>query len=80
MGAGIPRKKGPALIRSDMLVVNKIELAEHVGLDLDQMRKALGSVNLQLSCEQKAEFEVVPLLQWITNCRLKYSLMDHHLH
>ncbi|NCZ65402.1 MAG: urease accessory protein UreG [Rhodobacteraceae bacterium] len=39
MGADIPRKKGPALIKSDMLVVNKIELAEYVGVDLDQMRK-----------------------------------------
>ena len=39
MGADIPRKKGPALIKSDMLVVNKIELAEHVEVDLEQMRR-----------------------------------------
>ena len=38
MGADIPRKKGPALQKSDMLVVNKIELAPHVEVDLDQMR------------------------------------------
>ena len=38
MGADIPRKKGPALMKSDMLVVNKIELAEHVEVDLAQMR------------------------------------------
>ena len=38
MGADIPRKKGPALMKSDMLVVNKIELAEHVAVDLGQMR------------------------------------------
>ena len=38
MGADIPRKKGPALMRSDMLVVNKIELADYVNVDLDQMR------------------------------------------
>ena len=38
MGADIPRKKGPALMKSDMLVVNKIELAEYVEVDLDQMR------------------------------------------
>ena len=38
MGADIPRKKGPALLKSDMLVVNKIELAPHVDVDLDQMR------------------------------------------
>ena len=38
MGADIPRKNGPALMKSDMLVVNKIELAEHVAVDLGQMR------------------------------------------
>ena len=38
MGADILRKKGPALMKSDMLVVNKIELAEHVEVDLEQMR------------------------------------------
>ena len=38
MGADIPRKKGPALLKSDMLVVNKIELASHVEVDLDRMR------------------------------------------
>ena len=38
MGADIPRKKGPALKKSDMLIVNKIELAEHVDVDLEKMR------------------------------------------
>jgi len=37
MGGDIPRKKGPALAKSDMLVVNKIELAPHVGVDLEIM-------------------------------------------
>lgn len=38
MGADIPRKKGPALMKSDMLVVNKIELASYVEVDLEQLR------------------------------------------
>ena len=38
MGSDIPRKKGPALLKSDMLVVNKIELAPHVEVDLEQMK------------------------------------------
>ena len=37
MGADIPRKKGPALMKSDLLVVNKIELAKYVQVDLDRM-------------------------------------------
>ena len=33
-GQDIPRKKGPGLTRSDLLVVNKTDLAAHVGVDL----------------------------------------------
>ena len=38
MGGDIPRKKGPALMKSNMLVVNKVELAPHVDVDIEQMR------------------------------------------
>ncbi|MXQ07702.1 urease accessory protein UreG [Alphaproteobacteria bacterium GH1-50] len=34
-GQDIPRKKGPGLTRSDLLVVNKLDLAPHVGVDPD---------------------------------------------
>ena len=37
MGGDIPRKKGPALMKSDMLVVNKIELAPYVNVDIGQL-------------------------------------------
>ena len=33
-GQDIPRKRGPGLTRSDFLVVNKTDLAPHVGVDL----------------------------------------------
>ena len=33
-GQDIPRKKGPGVTRSDLLVVNKTDLAPHVGVDL----------------------------------------------
>ena len=67
MGADIPRKKGPALMKSDMLVVNKIELAEHVGVDIDQMRVdteknrgelpfIFGSMRKGIGVSQLAEF------------------------
>lgn len=36
-GGDIPRKKGPGLIRCDLLVVNKTDLAPHVGVDLRLM-------------------------------------------
>ncbi|SHI38180.1 urease accessory protein UreG [Wenxinia saemankumensis] len=38
-GEDIPRKGGPALTRSDILVVNKTDLAPHVGADLEVMRR-----------------------------------------
>jgi len=36
-GDDIPRKKGPGVLKSDLLVVNKIDLAPHVGVDLARM-------------------------------------------
>ena len=67
MGADIPRKKGPALMKSDMLVVNKIELAEHVDVDIEQMREdtkenrgalpfIFGSMKKGVGVPQLAEF------------------------
>ncbi len=38
-GEEIPRKGGPALTRSDLLVINKIDLAPHVGASLDVMQR-----------------------------------------
>ena len=38
-GEEIPRKGGPGLTRSDLLVINKIDLAPHVGVDLDVMAR-----------------------------------------
>jgi urease accessory protein len=67
MGADIPRKKGPALMKSDMLVVNKIELAEYVNVDIEQMREdtkqnrgalpfIFGSMKKGVGVPQLAEF------------------------
>ncbi len=36
-GQDIPRKRGPGLAKSDLLVVNKIDLAPYVGVDLVQL-------------------------------------------
>jgi urease accessory protein len=38
-GEKIPRKGGPGITRSDLLVVNKIDLAPHVGADLAIMEE-----------------------------------------
>jgi urease accessory protein len=36
-GDKIPRKGGPGITKSDLLVINKIDLAPHVGASLDVM-------------------------------------------
>jgi|TARA_B100000524_G_scaffold24275_1_gene12341 urease accessory protein len=38
-GADIPRKKAPAIKKSDLLVVNKVDLAPHVDVNIDQMEE-----------------------------------------
>lgn len=54
-GQDIPRKKGPGLTRSDLLVINKTDLAPYVGVDRDLLesdaraaRKALPFVMASL--------------------------------
>ena len=38
-GDKIPAKGGPGITRADLLVINKIDLAPHVGADLERMRR-----------------------------------------
>jgi urease accessory protein len=38
-GDKIPRKGGPGICNSDLLVINKVDLAPHVGADLGVMRR-----------------------------------------
>jgi urease accessory protein len=43
-GDDIPRKRGPGVLRCDLLVINKTDLAPHVGVNLDRMRAEALSV------------------------------------
>jgi urease accessory protein len=38
-GEDIPRKRGPGIVECDLLVINKTDLAPHVGADLDVMER-----------------------------------------
>jgi urease accessory protein len=38
-GDDIPRKKGPGITHSDLLVINKVDLAPYVRVNLDVMRQ-----------------------------------------
>jgi len=43
-GDDIPRKKGPGIVRSDILVINKTDLAPYVGANIDLMVKEAAAV------------------------------------
>lgn len=43
-GDDIPRKRGPGVLRCDLLVINKVDLAPHVGVDLSAMLAEAGRV------------------------------------
>ena len=43
-GEEIPRKGGPAITRSDLLIINKTDLAPHVGASLEVMARDAGQM------------------------------------
>lgn len=67
-GDKIPRKGGPGICSSDLLVINKIDLAPHVGADLDVMRRDSLKMRgerpfLLISLRQQQGIEEV--VQWV---------------
>ena len=43
-GDDIPRKRGPGVVQSDLLVINKFDLASHVGADVDLMVREAATI------------------------------------
>ena len=43
-GDDIPRKRGPGIIQSDLLVINKVDLAPYVGANIELMKKESNDV------------------------------------
>jgi len=67
-GADIPRKKGAGLLFSDLLVVNKTDLAPYVGVDLDSMEndvKANRKNKPYVFISNKDEKSLAQVLEWI---------------
>ena len=48
MGSDIPRKCGPAIQKSDLLIINKADLAPYVGVDLQAMEKDVKNARREL--------------------------------
>lgn len=69
-GDDIPRKRGPSILRADLLVINKTDLAPHVGVDLAAMQR-----------DARAVRDGKPVV--LTNCRAGEGLdavIDHLAH
>ena len=71
MGEEIPRKGGPGITKSDILIINKIDLAEYVGVSIEKMKhdtinqrphKPFHFVNLKA---QKGINEVISSLKYL---------------
>ncbi|MFS4437986.1 urease accessory protein UreG [Paracoccaceae bacterium GXU_MW_L88] len=75
-GQDIPRKKGPAMMRSDILVVNKIDLAPHVGVSLGQLEADVTAARagrpyvLTVARDQRGTEEIVAHIREIGGLRL----------
>jgi urease accessory protein len=67
-GDKIPRKGGPAIRHSDLLLINKIELAPYVGADLsvmDRDAKLMRAERPFLFADLKSGIGREPLLEWL---------------
>jgi urease accessory protein len=67
-GDKIPRKGGPAIRFSDLLIINKISLASHVGADLTVMErdsKAQRGTRPFLFCDLKSEQGLDAVVAWV---------------
>jgi len=67
-GDKIPRKGGPAIRYSDLLLINKITLAPHVGADLEVMRRDSLLMRGQrpfIFADLKSEVGREEILQWL---------------
>jgi urease accessory protein len=67
-GDKIPRKGGPAIRFSDLLIINKIDLAPHVGADLavmDRDAKLMRGGRPFVFCDLKREHNLDHVIAWI---------------
>ena len=67
-GDKIPRKGGPAIRFSDLLIINKIDLAPHVGADLGVMErdaKLMRGEKPFVFCDLKREHNLDQVVAWI---------------
>ena len=74
-GEKIPRKAGQGMIKSDLFIINKIDLAPYVGANLEIMRKdtlAFRDENSFIFTNLKTDEGIESVINWIKkNCLLE---------
>jgi urease accessory protein len=68
-GDKTPRKQGPGLMNADLLVINKLDLAPHVGADLDVMARDSGRLRSGplVFTDCRHDIGVSDVARWLTN-------------
>jgi urease accessory protein len=67
-GDDVPRKGGPGIARSDLLVINKIDLAPYVGADVTRMlsdSRAARDGRAVLAISLRQEHDVAQVAAWV---------------
>jgi urease accessory protein len=67
-GEKIPRKGGPGITKSDLLVINKIDLAPYVGADLEVMREDAYKMRRErpfVMCNLKAQIGLAEIIKFL---------------
>lgn len=79
-GGDVARKGGPGVERADLLIVNKTDLAPHVGVDVEQMVADAGSVRdglPVLALSQKDSESIGHLREWLQVLLERHRAGDH---
>jgi urease accessory protein len=78
-GDKIPRKGGPAICRSDLLLINKIDLAPHVGADLAVMERDAKLMRKErpfLFTDLRHKVGIEAVVDWIEKNALFIAALD----
>ena len=74
-GEKIPRKAGQGMIKSDLFIINKIDLAPYVGADLEVMKRdtmTFRKENSFILTNLKKDEGIAQVIEWIKkNCLLE---------
>lgn len=79
-GGDVARKGGPGIGRADLLVINKVDLAEYVEVDVEQMIADASDAREGrpvLGVSKKRPDLVEDLAQWVRDLRSKFHAGDH---